>query len=86
MHYTRIYNEWVSLRSKGFVPTNPDLWIFTAKHDILYVDSQKVQELTWTSNPNVGSLITPSCSGAMSEKATKSTACHSIERNSNYII
>ena len=39
------------------------------------VDSQKVQEHTWTSNPNVGRLITPLWSGT-SEKATRSTACH----------
>ena len=74
---TRIYNKWVSLHSEGFVTANPhqDLSIFTAKHDILYVDSHKVQEHTWTSNPNVGRLITPLWSGT-SEKATRSTACH----------
>ena len=50
MHSTRIYNEWVSVHSEGFVTTNPhqDLWIFTEEHDILYVDFQKVQEYTWT--------------------------------------
>ena len=77
MHSTRIYNEWVSLQSECFVTTNlhQDLWIFSAKHDSLHVDSQKVQEHTWTSNPKVGRLITPLWSGT-SEKATKSTACH----------
>ena len=51
MQYSsRIYSEWVSLHSKGFVPTNlhQDLSIFTVKHDILYVDFQKVQEYTLT--------------------------------------
>ena len=68
---TRIYNKWVSLHSEGFVTANPhqDLSIFTAKHDILYVDSHKVQEYTWTSNPNL-------LWSGTSEKATKSTACH----------
>ena len=58
IHSTRIYNEWVSLHSEGFVPTNPchDLLIFTAIHDILYVDPQKVKEHTCTSNPNVRRL------------------------------
>ena len=48
MHSTSIYNGWVSLHSEGFVTTNPnqDMWIFTAKHDILYVYSQNVQEHT----------------------------------------
>ena len=61
MHSTCIYNEWVSLQSECFVTTNPhqDLWIFSAKHDSLHVDSQKVQEHTWTSIPNMGRLITP---------------------------
>ena len=56
----RVCNEWVSLHSEGFMPTNlhQDLWIFTAKHDILYVNTQNVQEHTWRSNPNVGRLIT----------------------------
>ena len=79
IHSTRIYNEWVSLHSEGFMLTNlhQDLWILTAKHDILYVNSRKVQEhsITCTTSPAVGRLITPLWNGSMSKKATKSTAC-----------
>ena len=54
-------------------------WMFTAKHDIMYVDSQRVQEHTWTSSPNVGRLMSPLWNGAVSKKATESTAYHLLK-------
>ena len=59
-----------------------DLWIFTAKHDILYVNSQKVQEHIWTSSPNVGRQITPLWNVTMSKKSKQINCLSSIKRDS----